>query len=93
VGVSTHPCGKILTMEAIVKFTLPDDEVERIAEAVATRVDQGREWFTVAEAAKYTSLSPGAIRHAAKGGRLVSHKGSSGRLAFRAQDLDCFMSG
>jgi excisionase family DNA binding protein len=42
-------------------------------------------------AAEYTSLSKDAIRTAAKRGKLESHKGPSGRLVFRANDLDDFM--
>jgi hypothetical protein len=74
-------------------FSLSDDDLERIADAVAARLGQRPEWLDVEGASVYTSLSKEAIRTAAKRGRLRSHKGESGRLVFRPHDLDAFMGG
>lgn len=74
-------------------FTLGDDDLQRIADAVASRLAQHPEhrWLTVKAAVEYTSLSEEAIRTAAKRGKLTGHKGASGRLVFRAEELDRFM--
>jgi excisionase family DNA binding protein len=76
-------------------FSLGDEDLQRIADAVAARLDQRPAvgWLTVDAAAAYTSLSKEAIRTATKRGRLKSHKGDSGRLVFRTADLDTFMGG
>jgi hypothetical protein len=75
-------------------LTLGDDDVRRIAEAVVSRLEREPEkrWLDVEAASTYTSLSKEAIRTAAKRGRLAGHKGASGRLVFRTEDLDAFMA-
>jgi hypothetical protein len=77
----------------IVTLTLDEDDLRRIGDAVVARLDRPPEsrWLDVKAAADYTSLSQEAIRTAAKRGRLKSHKGESGRLVFRLEDLDAFM--
>ena len=76
-----------------VTLTLEDDDLRRIADAVAARLElrPDNRWLDVKAAADYTSLTQEAIRTAAKRGRLRSHKGDSGRLVFRLEDLDAFM--
>ena len=76
-----------------VTLSLGDDDLRRIADAVAARLQREpeRRWLDVSAAAAYTSLSKEAIRTAAKRGRLKSHKGDSGRIVFRAEDLDAYM--
>jgi hypothetical protein len=74
-------------------FSLGDDDLQRIADAVAARLDQRpeRRWLDVSAASDYTSLTREAIRTASKRGRLIGHKGESGRVVFRVEDLDAFM--
>jgi hypothetical protein len=74
-------------------FSLGDDDLQRIADAVAARLEQRPVvgWLNVQQASEYTSLSKEAIRTASKRGRLLGHKGESGRLVFRLEDLDAFM--
>ena len=50
------------------------------------------QWLDVQAASTYTSLSREAIRTATKRGKLKAHKGESGRLVFRPEDLDAFMA-
>jgi len=78
-----------------VSIELGDNDVRRIAEAVAAILGQHaeRQWLDVKKASEYTSLTVEAIRTAAKRGRLPSHKGRSGRLVFLASDLDQYMGG
>jgi hypothetical protein len=73
---------------------LREEELQKIADAVAAKLGQhsSAQWLTVKGASVYTSLSPAAIRLAAKRGKVVSHKGASGRVVFRPEELDAFMS-
>ena len=77
-----------------ISLSLSDDDLQRIADGVAARLElrPERKWLNVEAAADYTSLSKEAIRTAAKRGKLVGHKGASGRLSFRVEDLDRFMA-
>ena len=78
-----------------VSFSLSDDEIQRIADAVATRLGartSDDRWLTVKAASEYSSLSEMALRTAASRGRLPSHRGESGRLMFRESDLNAYLS-
>ena len=76
-------------------FSLGDDDLQRIADAVAARLERpaSSQWLTVDGAATYTSLSKDAIRTAHKRGKLEGVKGPSGRLVFRREALDQFLGG
>jgi excisionase family DNA binding protein len=78
---------------ATVNFSLGDEDLRRLADAVAARIELRveRRWLTVKAAAEYTSLTEEAIRTAAKRGKLPSHR-DSGRLMFRTDEIDAFMS-
>jgi len=77
-----------------VDFQLSENDLERIAEAVAAKLERpGKRWYTVDDASVYTGLTPEALRSASKKGRLVSSKGASGRLVFAREALDVFMGG
>ena len=69
------------------RFQLDDEDVSRIAVEVAAllKAQPRVGWLDVRRAADYTSLSEDAIRTASKRGRLVGHKGKSGRLVFRVR--------
>jgi hypothetical protein len=73
---------------------LSDEDVARIATEVAARLEPrggGAGWLDVKGASTYSSLSEEAIRTAAKRGKLRSHRGDSGRVMFRVEDIDAFL--
>jgi hypothetical protein len=76
-------------------FELGDGDIRRIAEAIASILGQPspHRWLDVKKASEYTSLTPEALRTAAKRGRLPGHRGPSGRLVFRTSELDDYMGG
>lgn len=76
-------------------FTIGDDDIRRISDAVVARLVERpeRRWLTVDGASDYTGLTKDAIRTAAKRGKVKYHKGESGRLVFRVEDLDAYLAG
>jgi hypothetical protein len=74
-------------------ITISNEDLERIADAVVDRLQAPapRGWLDVKRAAEYSSLSEEAIRTAHKRGRLKGHKGESGRLVFRVEDVDAYL--
>jgi hypothetical protein len=76
-------------------FSLGDDDLQRIADAVAARLEQRPVvgWLDVKAASVYSSLSEDALRTSYKRGKLRAHKGESGRIMFRIADLDAFLEG
>lgn len=75
---------------------LSQDDVDRIAQRVTELLEGGwqahrKGWLTVDAAADYTTLTPSAIRTAYKRRKLTGHKGESGRIVFRVEDLDAYM--
>ena len=75
-------------------LSLGEQDLQRIADAVVARLElrTERRWLTVKGASEYAGLSEEAIRTAAKRGKLRGHKGESGRLVFRTEDVDAFMA-
>jgi hypothetical protein len=47
----------------------------------------------VGAAAQYAAMTPDAIRSATKRGQLRVHRGATGRLRYRTEDLDAFLRG
>ena len=80
---------------------LPDDLFDVLRECVRAIVREELEralevrsaWLDVAGAAEYAAMSPEAIRSATKRGQLRVHRGETGRLRYRTEDLDDFLSG
>jgi hypothetical protein len=50
-------------------------------------------WMDVGGAAEYAAMTPDAIRSATKRGQLRVHRGQTGRLRYRIEDLDAFLRG
>jgi excisionase family DNA binding protein len=83
-------------------LSLGEDDLQRIADAVAAKLsvapqlerpESVKRWYSVEEAATYTSLTAGAIRMAVKKKKLEATKGPSGRVVFSRTQLDLFMGG
>jgi hypothetical protein len=63
------------------------EELERAASDARSR------WMDVGGAAEYAAMTPDAIRSATKRGQLRVHRGETGRLRYRTEDLDTFLRG
>jgi hypothetical protein len=75
---------------------LPDfpseDSIRRIVREELQRANGERSpWLNVAGAAEYAAMTPDAIRSAEKRGQVKGHRGTTGRLRFRVDDLDAFL--
>jgi excisionase family DNA binding protein len=77
----------------------PFDEV--LSEAVRCEVDRqlaerippAVNWYSVATAATYASMSEDAIRSAEKRGQLRGYRSETGRVRFSREALDAFVRG
>jgi hypothetical protein len=63
------------------------EEIERAASNARSP------WMDVRAAAEYAAMTPDAIRSATKRGQLRVHRGETGRLRYRTEDLDVFLRG
>jgi hypothetical protein len=81
--------------DALARFV---DAIEsRVQEVVHEEIERALEmrspWLDVGGAAAYAAMTPEAIRSATKRGQLRVHRGETGRLRFRIEDLDAFLRG
>jgi hypothetical protein len=75
-------------------FTVLEDGVRRvIREEIERASDVRSPWRDVAGAADYAAMTPEAIRSATKRGQLRVHRGQTGRLRYRTEELDAFLRG
>jgi hypothetical protein len=89
-------------MNAELALPLPDEFVEalalRIAELVVENLSKSQSsatspWLDVRGVAAYASMTEQAVRDADKNGHLRSYRTNSGRVRFRIEDVDAFLSG
>jgi hypothetical protein len=59
--------------------------------AIRSKIDQPAiGWMGIDAASRYVGLTTKALRHEAQSGRLRTHRTASGRLRWRARDLDAW---
>jgi hypothetical protein len=80
------PEGLLAALEERVRQVIRE-EIERAAS------DSRSPWMDVRGAADYAAMTPEAIRSATKRGQLRVHRGETGRLRYRAEDVDAFLRG
>jgi hypothetical protein len=71
-----------------------EERVRRVVrEEIQGAASHASPWMDVGRAAEYAAMTPDAIRSATKRGQLRVHRGQTGRLRYRAEDLDAFLRG
>lgn len=84
------------------QFEIPESLVavleERVRRVVREEIERAGSdarspWMDVGAAAQYAAMTPDAIRSATKRGQLRVHRGATGRLRYRTEDLDAFLRG
>jgi hypothetical protein len=71
-----------------------EERVRRVVREETGRALEVRSaWMNVGGAAEYAAMTPEAIRSATKRGQLRVHRGETGRLRYRTEDLDAFLRG
>ncbi len=61
------------------------EEIERVTTISA--------WLDVNDVAEYASMTQEAVRSATKRGQLKCHRSTTGRVRYRAADVDAFLRG
>ncbi len=61
---------------------------EEVARALGARGDQADGWLDVQAASEYLCTTKAALRSMLKRGQVAAHRSATGRVLFRASDLD-----